>query len=220
MTYYDPWPLERRRKFESKYFTEEELWAKCQENGWLKTGGYEFELGNGMIGPWGDKHDYVFSAYECYSLLELKNAFLYGNWSIRACFTYKDLAFINQVNAGDEWWALKKQKDGTLQEFDSITMCAVINHTEKRFITTYHSGERFTFSTEVQREAERLTEIFQASFGEIGRFITGSRYEEREFDIFFEYIDHSYFRNYINELLEATVLRWWGYREIDGVRVE
>lgn len=214
---YDPWPLESGRKFESEYFTQQEIEAKCQENDWLRNRDAE----DGVFTEY-PTYDYSYSCYECKSLIELKNAFLHGNWAIRQCFTYKDLAFINQVNAGDEWWALKKQADGTLQEFDSITMIAVINSTEKRFIQRYRSAtDTYTFSTEVQREAERLNKILHSTFGEsVGRFITGSRYEDDSFTIYFEYVDHSYFRNYIQELLEATVLKWWGYREIDGVEVK
>ncbi len=31
------WPLEQNRKFESEFFTEEELTAKQQENDWLRN---------------------------------------------------------------------------------------------------------------------------------------------------------------------------------------
>ena len=213
MTYYDPWPLESGRKFESEHFTEEELWAKCQENGWLKTGGEMFE-----DNPWAEE-DYTFSAYECQSLMELRNAFLYGNWSIRQCFVYKDLAFINQINAGDEWLALKKQADGKLQEFDSITMVAVINNTKEQFIKRIDGD--FPYRTQAKDEAERLTKILQETFGEkAGRFYVPYNKDHWRYDLYFEYIDHDYFRNYINEMVEATVLRWYGYREIDGVRQE
>jgi hypothetical protein len=151
------WPIESGRKFESKWFTQQEIEAKCQENHWLRNRDAE----DGIFTEY-PTYDYGYSCYECKTLDELKRAFLYGNWSIRQCFTYKDLAFINQINAGDEWWALKKQKDGVLQEFDSITMIAVIN----------------------------------------------SKPPDQSFE------------DYINELVEATVLRWWGYREVDGVRVK
>lgn len=226
MYYYDPlWPLESGRQFNSEYFTEEELWAKCQENDWLKTGGIEFDDSVGFIGSAGET-DYVFSAYECYSLLELKRAFLRGNWAIRQCFTYKNLAFINQINGGDEWWAIHKDKDGTLTAFDSITMGTygrhgVINHEASRHIVyrELHTTE-YVYRGDVEREAEELTKTFQETFGRIGRFYVPYGTPDYGYEIRFEYTDHNYWRNYMAELLAASKLGWWGYREVDGVRVE
>ena len=213
----DTWPLEQNRKFESEYFTQEEIEAKCQENSWLRN--RDAEDGDFTEYP---TYDYTYSCYECKTLNELKRALLYRNWAIRQCFTYKNLAFVNQINAGDEWWAIQKTRKGELIAFDSITMVAVINETKKQFIMTYRNPdpeERYTLSTEVDRHALELTKAFQAAFGETGRFVTGD-YGDDEFNIYFEYIDHSYFRNYINECLEASKLGWYGYREVDGVRVE
>ena len=122
--YPDDWPLEPDRKFDSEFFTEEELTAKQQENSWLRRGGPEQEPDT--PGFWYPTYDYSYTYYECISLEELKRCFLYGNWAIRQAFTYKNLAFINQVNAGDEWWTLKKFEDGRLLAFESVTFCAVI----------------------------------------------------------------------------------------------
>lgn len=69
-------------------------------------------------------YEYCFTA--CTTIEELKAYFLRGNWAIRQGFTYESLAFINQVNGGDEWWTVKKFPDGELIAFESITMCAVI----------------------------------------------------------------------------------------------
>jgi len=210
------WPLDSNRKFESKYWTEKEIEAECQENDWLKNRDAE----DGIYTDY-PTYDYTYSCYECYTIPELMRCFLYGNWSIRQCFTYKDLAFINQVNAGDEWWALKKQKDGTIVAFDSITMVAVINDEKTRFITAYRSpsDKQYTWSWEVEEEVKRLNETLHQTFGEnVGRFITGKFIRgSDEFDIHYEYIDRSGFKDYINEMVEATVLRWYGYREVDGV---
>ncbi|GAH95207.1 unnamed protein product, partial [marine sediment metagenome] len=121
------WPLDPDRKFESPHFILEALKQKQQENAWLREGGPDRE------DDWYPSYDYSYTAYECLTVDELRRAFLYGNWAIRQCFTYKNLAFINQVNAGDEWWALKKFEDGVLLAFESITMIAVIYHAQDYF---------------------------------------------------------------------------------------
>lgn len=55
------------------------------------------------------------------SLEELREKFLHGNWAINVGFIYDNLAFINQVNGGDEWTAIKKFPDGLIM-FESISM--------------------------------------------------------------------------------------------------
>lgn len=118
------WPLERGRMFASEFFTEEELTAKQQENTWLRRGGPDEEPDNsGFYFP---TYDYSYTYYECISLAELKKAFQYGNWAIRQCFTYRNLAFINQINGRDEWWTLKKFPDGRLLAFESCSMAAIV----------------------------------------------------------------------------------------------
>jgi len=110
------WPCEEGRVFDSPYFTEAELEAKCQENAWLKNRDAE----QGIYAEY-PTYDYSYTAYVCESMDELKHCFRFGNWSIRQGFIYKNLAFINQVNAGDEWWTLKKFDDGRLLAFESVT---------------------------------------------------------------------------------------------------
>lgn len=122
------WPLEQGREFASEFYTEEELTEKCQENQWLRLGGPDKEPD--APGFWYPSYDYGYCYYACKTVEELKKVFLYGNWSIRQGFVYKSLAFINQVNAGDEWWTLKKFPDGEILAFESCTMTAIINHGE------------------------------------------------------------------------------------------
>jgi hypothetical protein len=42
-----------------------------------------------------------------------------GNWALRQGILYDDLAFIQQVDGGDEWWTLKKLPDGKWLDFES-----------------------------------------------------------------------------------------------------
>ena len=83
----------------------ESLAAKCQENGWLRAGGY----------AWQDDpylEDYPYDIREASSMEELRSFFRRGNWAIRQGVVYRDLAFVQQVDGGDEWWTLKKIGDG------------------------------------------------------------------------------------------------------------
>ncbi|MEE8723268.1 MAG: hypothetical protein SOI23_00665 [Atopobiaceae bacterium] len=81
--------------------TRRSLYLKCQENGWLMVGGYSWQ-----DDPWLEEYPYEFS--EVAGLDDLRQAFRQGNWSIRQGFLYDDLAFVNQVDGGDEWWTLKR----------------------------------------------------------------------------------------------------------------
>ncbi len=213
----DNWPLEQGRKFESKFFTVEELTAKQQENSWLRNRDAE----DGVFTDY-PTNDYKYDAcYECLSIEELKKAILQGNWAIRQCFTYLRLAFINQINAGCEWWALKKFEDGRLLGFDSMSMTRIINHERKTWTedyntTEYEDGSRFrVISPWVAKEYVReLTSQLQA--GEIlrssvyfvnatGKYIVGpSKDPKMDFGIYFVDIAQDYFPEWIAQLLKAT----------------
>ena len=97
----------------------QELEAVCQKNVWLMRGGIDFE---------DDFHlesDYPYSIAQAETIAELRRFFEHGNWSIRQGIVLDDLAFINQVNGGDEWWTLKKF-DGVWLPFESITFRQII----------------------------------------------------------------------------------------------
>lgn len=84
--------------------TKRELADKCQENGWLRRGGY----------PWQDDpylEEYPYEFAKAGSVEELRGFFAHGNWALRQGIVYEDLAFVQQVDGGDEWWTLKKIGD-------------------------------------------------------------------------------------------------------------
>lgn len=54
------------------------------------------------------------------TIAELHETFLHGNWAIRCAFAYKNLAFINQVDGGDEWLVIK-EFDDDLIAFESVS---------------------------------------------------------------------------------------------------
>jgi hypothetical protein len=99
--------------------THKQLARACQDNPWLKVGGIDFEDDPFM------ENDYGYEFTEFDSIEELEEFFDHGNWAIRQGAVYKDLAFINQVNGGDEWWTLKNF-DGEWIDFESITFRGII----------------------------------------------------------------------------------------------
>ena len=75
--------------------TKRELADKCQENGWLRRGGY----------PWQDDpylEEYPYEFAKAGSVEELRGFFAHGNWALRQGIVYEDLAFVQQVDGGDE----------------------------------------------------------------------------------------------------------------------
>ncbi len=87
------------------------LIKKCQENIWLEIDYEEKSL---------SFDDYTYSFKQCETEADLMNIFEYGNWALRDGFIYKDLAFIQQVNGGDEYWTLIKDED-TWIDFESVS---------------------------------------------------------------------------------------------------
>jgi hypothetical protein len=102
------------------YYTVEEVKEKCQENGWLKIGGYDFQDDPGM------ESDYKYGLKTCGSIKELESKLGSGGWGIRSAFAYDRLLFVNQVNGGDEWWTCYKHEDGRIEDFESITFYSII----------------------------------------------------------------------------------------------
>ncbi|WP_241670115.1 hypothetical protein [Bacillus cereus] len=60
-----------------------------------------------------------------------------GNWSIRQGFALQNLLFVNQINAGDEWWTIRKKKDGNLIAFESISFQSMIERMGEGPVAVY-----------------------------------------------------------------------------------
>jgi hypothetical protein len=90
------------------------LTAKCQENGWLRIGGFDWQ-----DDPFMEEYPYEFASLG--SIEELREFALNGNWAIRQGVVYGDLAFIQQVNGGDEFWTLKRNGDSWVG-FESVSL--------------------------------------------------------------------------------------------------
>ena len=99
------------------------LEAKCQENGWLKRGGFDWQ-----DDPWMEEYPYEFD--RCFTMQDLQDFFKQGNWGIRQGVVYGDLAFIQQVNGGDEWWTLKRTDSGWLA-FESWSFGRIVQEPER-----------------------------------------------------------------------------------------
>ena len=101
----------------------ESLVAKCQENGWLKRGGY----------PWQDDpylEEYPYEFAKTSSVEELRSFFAHGNWALRQGIVYEDLAFVQQVDGGDEWWTLKRDGSGWV-DFESWSFGRIARDPER-----------------------------------------------------------------------------------------
>ena len=103
--------------------TKRELTDKCQENGWLRRGGY----------PWQDDpylEEYPYEFAKAGSVEELRGFFAHGNWALRQGIVYEDLAFVQQVDGGDEWWTLKRTDSGWLA-FESWSFGRIVQEPER-----------------------------------------------------------------------------------------
>lgn len=103
--------------------TTAQLIAKCQENGWLRRGGY----------PWQDDpylEEYPYDFVKADSVEELRGFFSRGNWALRQGVVYEDLAFVQQIDGGDEWWTLKRTDDGWLA-FESCSFDLAVKEPER-----------------------------------------------------------------------------------------
>lgn len=96
-------PDDNRAMLEGERY--EALVGKCQENGWLRRGGYAWQ-GD----PYLEEYPYSFQVID--GIDALREAFASGNYAIRQGFVYEDLAFVRQMNGGDEWWTRKLAGDG------------------------------------------------------------------------------------------------------------
>lgn len=107
--------------------TREELTEKCQENGWLRRGGYAWQ-----DDPYLEEYPYSFVQTD--DLDDLATFLKEGNWSLRSGIVYEDLAFIQQDDGGDEWWTLKRFDEGWL-DFESISCAHIIRRDPAEFRT-------------------------------------------------------------------------------------
>ena len=56
--------------------------------------------------------------------------FAHGNWALRQGIVYEDLAFVQQVDGGDEWWTLKRTDSGWLA-FESWSFGRIVQEPER-----------------------------------------------------------------------------------------
>lgn len=121
MTYKERYELMKSGLLDLPKPEHDALEKKCQDNGWLKKGGYDFEDDPFL------ELDSPYSFVRAKDLNTLEMYFMNSNWSIRQGIVFKNLAFINQVNGGDEWWTLKYDEENRKWvAFESITMHSFI----------------------------------------------------------------------------------------------
>lgn len=101
----------------------EELVQKCQGNDCIKHRGWAFA--DDPLMEWDSPYSFV----QIDDIEALELYFEHGNWSVRSGVIYRDLAFIQQANGGDEWWTLKKGPEG-YEAFESVTFGPMIRQGE------------------------------------------------------------------------------------------
>ncbi len=118
----------------SKQFSEKEqqIIQACQSNVWLSDW-IEYP-----------DYDYAYSFKECQSPEELKEFFEDGNWGIRTGAIFGDLAFVQQVNGGDEWLTMKQEGEA-YHSFESVSF--------GRIIETEGEVEFFNFLNKLQSQS-------------------------------------------------------------------
>lgn len=81
----------------------------CLGNAWLNDNEY-------------DLSEYPFDFIKCHRKLDLMNYMSQGNWALRQGFVYRDIAFVQQVNGGDEYLTFIKKNDWNWIAFDSVSV--------------------------------------------------------------------------------------------------
>lgn len=120
---------------------QESLEEMCQQNDWLKRGGYDWQ-----DDPYLEEYPYEFD--RCFSIDDLSDFFRAGNWAIRQGVVYGDLAFIQQVNGGDEWWTLKKDGDDWIP-FESMRLQSIAK--DRSELVRHIAGMRLATPEECKR---------------------------------------------------------------------
>lgn len=111
--------------------TDSAIESKCQENEWICRGGI----------PWQDDpylEEYPYEFCHAPSMEALARFFEHGNWAIRQGITYGDLAFVQQVDGGDEWWGLKRDGEGW-RDFESANLGTLLESSRQDFERTIAS---------------------------------------------------------------------------------
>lgn len=114
----------------------------CQQNGWLKRGGYDWQ-----DDPYLEEYPYEFD--RAHSLDDLQEFFCTGNWAIRQGVLYGDLAFIQQMSGGDEWWTLKQTPNKNWVPFESINFGRIAK--DRSELVRHLTGMRLATPDECKR---------------------------------------------------------------------
>ena len=90
-----------------------EKWLSiAQQNPWIRQRGSGDANDTCAFEESLSEHDF----FQCNTVEELYNFLVHGNWILGQPFYFKNLCFINQINAGDEWLVIR---DGIA--FESLT---------------------------------------------------------------------------------------------------
>ena len=81
-----------------------EKWLSiAQQNPWIRQRGSSDANDTCAFEPPLSEQDF----FQCNTVVELYNYLVRGNWMLGQPFYFKNLCFINQINAGDEWLVIR-----------------------------------------------------------------------------------------------------------------
>ncbi len=99
----------------------ESLRAKCCENAWLKPA-------SSADGDEDGHAPLVLNLQFATSVDEVKDYLTRSRHHIRDGVVIDDVALIQQVDLGDEWWTLKRDERGAWHEFESLSFAPMMKN--------------------------------------------------------------------------------------------
>lgn len=100
---------------------------KDQIRTWIEIGNKNYWIPEAWDPPFNEE-----SFYFCQSVEELKEKFIHGNWCLGQAFVLGNLCFIQQVNAGDEWYTIKENV-----AFESISFGYMLENYPEEYFYDY-----------------------------------------------------------------------------------
>jgi hypothetical protein len=173
----------------AKFHSPSKEYLECTSCGNTDDDDFEFgpddpiQTDNPLIAKWieiGRKNPWIAAAWDpefdensfhkCETFVELIKELEHGNWSTGQGFYYKNMAFINQVNGGDEWLVIRDDI-----KFESWSCGSVIRRSgpdrfATQFYQMYHAtDEQLKYLNYNEVEVPETFEFDGIEFNYVGR---------------------------------------------------
>ena len=136
----------------------ESLRQKCRENRWLASTTDAADSEEGQNPPSLEFH-------YASSMNELESFFESGKKHLGEAIVFKNTAFIQQVDLGDEWWVVHRNAQGTWTEIDSVSIGPLIELQAFKIYLNYTLW-REQRNREEEQERMRMTQMDEQSLAE------------------------------------------------------